>query len=56
MSIAHGQLAAGDLDERMNAFYDGKYDVLVATSHRGIRAGYSHAPIRWSCTAPTCSG
>ncbi len=30
--IAHGQLAAGDLDERMNDFYDGKYDVLVATS------------------------
>ena len=30
--IAHGQLAAGDLDARMNEFYDGKYDVLVATS------------------------
>jgi transcription-repair coupling factor (superfamily II helicase) len=30
--IAHGQLAAGDLDDRMNQFYDGKYDVLVATS------------------------
>jgi transcription-repair coupling factor (superfamily II helicase) len=30
--IAHGQLAAGDLDERMNAFYDGQYDVLLATS------------------------
>ncbi len=30
--IAHGQLAAGDLDERMNDFYDGKYDVLLATS------------------------
>ena len=30
--IAHGQLAAGDLDERMNSFYDGKYDVLLATS------------------------
>jgi transcription-repair coupling factor (superfamily II helicase) len=30
--VAHGQLAAGDLDERMNQFYDGKYDVLVATS------------------------
>ncbi len=30
--IAHGQLAAGDLDERMNAFYDGKYDVLLATT------------------------
>lgn len=30
--IAHGQLAAGDLDQRMNDFYDGKYDVLLATS------------------------
>ncbi|SUZ31021.1 Transcription-repair-coupling factor [Roseibaca ekhonensis] len=29
---ANGQMAAGDLDERMNAFYDGKYDVLLATS------------------------
>ena len=30
--IAHGQLAAGDLDERMNQFYDGRFDVLVATT------------------------
>ena len=30
--IAHGQMAAGQLDERMNAFYEGKYDVLLATS------------------------
>ncbi|SIS80128.1 transcription-repair coupling factor [Phaeovulum vinaykumarii] len=30
--VAHGQLSAGDLDERMNAFYDGKYDVLLATT------------------------
>lgn len=30
--IAHGQLAAGDLDQRMNAFYDGSHDVLLATS------------------------
>ncbi|MCQ0971759.1 transcription-repair coupling factor [Paracoccus sp. TK19116] len=29
---AHGQLAAGDLDQRMNAFYDGSHDVLLATS------------------------
>ena len=29
---ATGQMAAGDLDERMNAFYDGKYDVLLATT------------------------
>jgi transcription-repair coupling factor (superfamily II helicase) len=30
--VAHGQMAAGDLDERMNAFYDGRYDVLLATT------------------------
>ncbi|MBU3030677.1 transcription-repair coupling factor [Paracoccus marinaquae] len=30
--VAHGQLAAGDLDGRMNAFYDGSHDVLLATS------------------------
>jgi len=30
--VAHGQMAAGLLDDRMNAFYDGKYDVLVATT------------------------
>ncbi|MDG4648844.1 transcription-repair coupling factor [Roseibacterium sp. SDUM158017] len=29
---AHGQLAAGELDDRMVAFYDGKYDVLLATT------------------------
>ena len=30
--VAHGQMAAGLLDQRMNAFYDGKYDVLLATT------------------------
>ncbi|TNC51152.1 transcription-repair coupling factor [Rubellimicrobium rubrum] len=30
--VAHGQMAAGELDDRMNAFYDGKFDVLLATS------------------------
>ncbi|MFK5997682.1 MAG: transcription-repair coupling factor [Rhodobacterales bacterium] len=30
--VANGQMAAGDLDDRMNAFYDGKYDVLLATT------------------------
>ncbi|WP_375690758.1 transcription-repair coupling factor [Pseudooceanicola sp. LIPI14-2-Ac024] len=29
---AHGQMAAGELDRRMNAFYDGKFDVLLATT------------------------
>lgn len=30
--IANGQMPAGELDDRMNAFYDGKYDVLLATT------------------------
>ncbi|MEM6620618.1 MAG: transcription-repair coupling factor [Pseudomonadota bacterium] len=30
--VAHGQMAAGELDDRMNAFYDGKYDVLLSTT------------------------
>ncbi len=30
--VAHGQMAAGELDDRMNAFYDGKYDILLATT------------------------
>ncbi|MAK61913.1 MAG: transcription-repair coupling factor [Ponticaulis sp.] len=29
---AHGQMAAGDLDEIMTDFYDGKYDVLLSTT------------------------
>ncbi|MDF1620651.1 transcription-repair coupling factor [Pseudothioclava nitratireducens] len=30
--VAHGQMSAGELDDRMNAFYDGKFDVLLATT------------------------
>ena len=30
--VAHGQMAAGELDDRMVAFYDGRYDVLLATT------------------------
>ncbi len=30
--VAHGQMPAGDLDQRMNDFYDGKADVLLATT------------------------
>ena len=30
--VAHGQMPAGELDDRMNAFYDGKYGILVATT------------------------
>jgi len=29
---AHGQMASGELDDIMNAFYDGKYDVLISTT------------------------
>ena len=30
--IAHGQMAAGALEDIMTAFYDGQYDVLISTS------------------------
>jgi len=30
--VAHGRMAAGELDQRMNAFYDGQYDVLLSTT------------------------
>ena len=29
---AHGQMAPSEVEERMSAFYDGKYDVLLSTS------------------------
>ncbi|SDR05849.1 transcription-repair coupling factor [Pseudovibrio sp. Tun.PSC04-5.I4] len=29
---AHGQMPAGELDDIMNAFYEGKFDVLLATT------------------------
>ena len=31
-TVAHGQLAATELEDKMSAFYDGKYDVLVSTA------------------------
>ncbi|MBL1437410.1 MAG: transcription-repair coupling factor [Rhodobacteraceae bacterium] len=31
-TVAHGQMPAGELDDKMNAFYDGQYDVLLATT------------------------
>jgi|CXWL01.1.fsa_nt_gi transcription-repair coupling factor (superfamily II helicase) len=31
-AAAHGQMAAGQLDEIMTSFYDGAYDVLLSTS------------------------
>ncbi len=30
--VANGQMAAGELDDKMNAFYDGKFDILLATT------------------------
>src|SRR5690606_31197997 len=32
MVTAHGQMSPGDLEDRMSAFYDGQYDVLLATN------------------------
>jgi transcription-repair coupling factor (superfamily II helicase) len=32
VAVAHGQMAAGVLDDIMTAFYDGKYDVLLSTT------------------------
>ena len=30
--VAHGQMGAGEVEERMSAFYDRKYDVLLSTT------------------------
>ncbi len=30
--VAHGQMAAGEVEERMSAFYDKKYEVLLSTT------------------------
>lgn len=32
VAVAHGQMTPGELDDVMNAFYDGQYDVLLATT------------------------
>ena len=32
VAVAHGQMAPGELDDVMNAFYDGEYDVLLSTT------------------------
>ncbi len=32
VAIAHGQMPPGELDDIMNAFYDGQYDVLLSTT------------------------
>ncbi|KRB82295.1 transcription-repair coupling factor [Sphingomonas sp. Root710] len=30
--VAHGQMSAGEVEERMSAFYDKKFDILVSTT------------------------
>ncbi|WP_062229130.1 transcription-repair coupling factor [Aureimonas frigidaquae] len=32
VAVAHGQMPAGELDDIMNAFYEGQYDVLLSTT------------------------
>lgn len=32
VAVAHGQMPAGELEDIMNAFYDGQYDVLLSTT------------------------
>ncbi len=32
IAVAHGQMPPGELDDIMNAFYDGTYDVLLSTT------------------------
>jgi len=32
IAVAHGQMTPGDLDDVMNAFYEGQYDVLLSTT------------------------
>ncbi len=32
VAVAHGQMAAGELEDIMNAFYEGQYDVLLSTT------------------------
>ena len=32
VGVAHGQMPAGELEDIMNAFYDGQYDVLLSTT------------------------
>ena len=32
VAVAHGQMPAGELDDIMNTFYDGQYDVLLSTT------------------------
>ncbi len=44
--VANGQMPPGELDDIMNNFYDGKFDVLRGDDDRRIRARYSRTPTR----------
>ena len=35
--VAHGQMAASELEDKIGAFYDGKYDILLVDRDRRIR-------------------
>ncbi len=50
--VAHGQLAAGDLDRRMNAFYDRGADVLLATTivESGLDIPTANTMVVWRAT------
>ena len=56
VAVAHGQMAASELEDIMTAFYDGAYDVLLSTSIVKSGSGYSRPRTRSSCIAPICSG
>ena len=54
VAVAHGQIPPGELDDIMNAFYDGKYDVLLSTTI--VESGLDiPPPTPSSCIAPICS-
>jgi transcription-repair coupling factor (superfamily II helicase) len=52
-TVAHGQMAATELDDKMNAFYDGKFDVLLATSivESGLDIPTANTMIVWRADA-----
>jgi transcription-repair coupling factor (superfamily II helicase) len=52
---AHGQMAAGEVEERMSAFYEGKYDVLLSTTIVESGLDIPSPPTPSSSTAPTAS-
>ena len=44
--VAHGQMAAGELDERMNAFYDGELRRAAVDDDHRVRASTSRPRTR----------